>query len=120
MAENKNKVSGNLFDFKIIKRLMVFCKPYMKFFYFLVFLTLSLSLLQPLRPFITQIIIDDYVSIGDSDGLLKMIMLLLFLLVINGRNKSFVASFTPTIFSILDNSIIVSIVISTIDLPGIL
>ena len=83
MAENKNKVSGNLFDFKIIKRLMVFCKPYMKFFYFLVFLTLSLSLLQPLRPFITQIIIDDYVSIGDSDGLLKMIMLLLVLLVIN-------------------------------------
>lgn len=83
MAENKNKVSGNLFDFKIIKRLMVFCKPYMKFFYLLVFLTLSLSLLQPLRPFITQIIIDDYVSIGDSDGLLKMIMLLLVLLVIN-------------------------------------
>ena len=83
MAENKNKVSGNLFDFKIIKRLMVFCKPYMKFFYFLVFLTFSLSLLQPLRPFITQIIIDDYVSIGDSDGLLKMIMLLLVLLVIN-------------------------------------
>ena len=78
-----NKISGNLFDFKILSRLMVFCRPYMTIFYVLVILTLSLSILQPIRPYITQIIIDDYVSLGDYEGLKNMIILLLFLLIVN-------------------------------------
>lgn len=78
-----NKISGNLFDFKILSRLMVFCRPYMTTFYVLVILTLSLSILQPIRPYITQIIIDDYVSLGDYEGLKNMIILLLFLLIVN-------------------------------------
>ena len=78
-----NKISGNLFDFKILSRLMIFCTPYMSTFYVLVILTLSLSILQPIRPYITQIIIDDYVSLGDYEGLKNMIILLLFLLIVN-------------------------------------
>ena len=76
-------ISGNLFDLKILNRLFVFCKPYMGVFYALIFLTLSLSILQPIRPFITQIIIDDYVSLNDIEGLRKMIILLLVLLILN-------------------------------------
>ena len=76
-------ISGNLFDFKILNRLFIFCKPYMKVFYTLIFLTLSLSILQPIRPYITQIIIDDYVSLNDLDGLQKMVILLFVLLILN-------------------------------------
>ena len=76
-------ISGNLFDLKILKRLLVFCGPYMKVFYILIILTLSLSVLQPIRPYITQIIIDDYVSANDLIGLKKMIMLLFSLLILN-------------------------------------
>jgi ATP-binding cassette subfamily B protein len=79
---NKN-ISGNLFDLKILNRLFVFCKPYMKVFYGLIFLTLSLSILQPIRPYITQIIIDDYVSFNDIEGLKNMIILLFGLLILN-------------------------------------
>ena len=79
---NKN-ISGNLFDLKILNRLFIFCKPYMGVFYVLIFLTLSLSILQPIRPYITQIIIDDYVSLNDLDGLRNMIFLLFSLLIIN-------------------------------------
>ena len=79
---NKN-ISGNLFDLKILNRLFIFCKPYMGVFYVLIFLTLSLSILQPIRPYITQIIIDDYVSLNDLDGLRNMIFLLFGLLIIN-------------------------------------
>jgi ATP-binding cassette subfamily B protein len=79
---NKN-ISGNLFDLKILNRLFVFCKPYMKVFYGLIFLTLSLSILQPIRPYITQIIIDDYVSFNDVEGLKNMIILLFGLLILN-------------------------------------
>ncbi len=80
--KDKN-ISGNLFDLKILNRLFVFCKPYMGVFYALIFLTLSLSILQPIRPFITQIIIDDYVSLNDIEGLRKMIILLFGLLILN-------------------------------------
>ncbi len=79
---NKN-ISGNLFDLKILNRLFIFCKPYMGVFYVLIFLTLSLSILQPIRPYITQIIIDDYVSLNDLGGLRNMIFLLFGLLIIN-------------------------------------
>ena len=76
-------VSGNLFDFKILGRLMLFCRPYMSVFYILVLLTISLSILQPIRPYITQIIIDDYISVNDIKGLQFMIILLIALLVVN-------------------------------------
>ena len=76
-------ISGNLFDLKILNRLIVFCKPYIGVFYALIFLTLSLSILQPIRPFITQIIIDEYVSLNDIEGLRKMIILLFGLLILN-------------------------------------
>ena len=80
---SESNISGNLFDLKILKRLLVFCRPYMKVFYILVILTLSLSVLQPIRPYITQIIIDDYVTVNDLIGLKKMILLLFFLLILN-------------------------------------
>ena len=76
-------VSGNLFDFKILGRLMLFCRPYMSVFYILVLLTISLSILQPIRPYITQIIIDDYISVNDIKGLQYMIILLIALLAVN-------------------------------------
>ena len=76
-------VSGNLFDFKILGRLMIFCRPYMSVFYILVLLTISLSILQPIRPYITQIIIDDYISANDIKGLQFMIVLLIALLAVN-------------------------------------
>ncbi|MFL2996722.1 MAG: ABC transporter ATP-binding protein [Cytophagales bacterium] len=80
---SESNISGNLFDLKILKRLLVFCRPYMKVFYILIILTLSLSVLQPIRPYITQIIIDDYVTVNDLIGLKKMILLLFFLLILN-------------------------------------
>ena len=80
---SESNISGNLFDLKILKRLLVFCRPYMKVFYILIVLTLSLSVLQPIRPYITQIIIDDYVTVNDLIGLKKMILLLFFLLILN-------------------------------------
>ena len=79
----ENNISGNLFDIKILKRLFIFCRPYMSVFYTLIILTLSLSILQPIRPYITQIIIDDYVSMNDVKGLKSMTLLLFGLLIVN-------------------------------------
>ena len=78
-----NKIGGNLFDIKILSRLFIFCKPFITTFYLLIFLTLLLSVLGPIRPYLTQIIIDDYVLLNDLEGLKGMIFLLFFLLIIN-------------------------------------
>ena len=65
-----NKIGGNLFDLKILGRLFIFCKPFINTFYLLVFLTLLLSVLGPIRPYLTQIIIDDYVMLNDLEDVL--------------------------------------------------
>lgn len=77
----KEKTSGNIVDLKILKRLFVFAKPYQSVFYFLVFLTIALSVLGPVRPVIIQRAIDDNVAKGDYPGLVNMILILVGLLI---------------------------------------
>ena len=68
-------------DFKVLKRLFQFAKPYMKQFYFLVFLTLFLAILTPIRPVIVQKAIDEYVTAGDYQGLVFMMSILVVHLI---------------------------------------
>lgn len=78
MEKEKAKVkSGNLVDFKVLKRLFQYAKPFMKQFYLLVFLTIFLAVLTPIRPYLVQKAIDNYVPAGDYDGLVFMITLLI-------------------------------------------
>ncbi|MEM7297108.1 MAG: ABC transporter ATP-binding protein, partial [Bacteroidota bacterium] len=76
----KEKTSGNIVDLKILKRLVVFAKPYVGVFYFIIFLTIALSLLGPVRPLIIQQTIDNEVANGDYQGLVNMILILVGLL----------------------------------------
>lgn len=67
---------------KVLKQLYTFVKPYQAQFYFLVFLTIALAILAPTRPYYIQIAIDEYVAVGDVDGLLRIIYLLVGLMVV--------------------------------------
>jgi len=78
----KEKISGNVIDFSILKRLFEYAKPYKRIFVFLVILTFMVAVLGPLRPYLVSIAIDDYVTIGDYQGLLMMIGILSGLLLI--------------------------------------
>lgn len=79
---DKETASGNIVDFKVLKRLFVFARPYKGIFYFLILLTGILSIVGPLRPAIIQRTIDTNVANGDYPGLVNMILLLLGLLLI--------------------------------------
>ena len=81
---DKQSVSGNVIDYKVLKRLFIYCKPYIKQFYLLVFFTISLSILSPIRPFIVQLTIDNHVAFNDYNGMLNMIIILVILLVFQG------------------------------------
>ncbi len=79
--EKEKAISGKIVDFSILKRLFVFARPYLKQFYLLVFLTVSLAILVPIRPYLIQLTIDRNISIGDLQGLTQMILLLFGLLI---------------------------------------
>lgn len=78
MEKEQAKIkSGNVVDFKVLKRLFQYAKPYIKQFYLLVFLTIFLAILMPIRPVLVQKAIDVYVPNGDYDGLVLMITILI-------------------------------------------
>ena len=80
---DKEVVSGNVVDSKVLKRLFGFVKPYIKRFWILVVLTVLLALLAPLRPYLIQKAIDNHILVGDYSGLQMMLFLLIGLLVMN-------------------------------------
>lgn len=77
----KEKPDGKILDFKVLKRIFVFVKPYMTQFWLLVLLTIVLAILVPIRPYLIQVTIDNDVANGDFDGLIFMIGLLIVLLI---------------------------------------
>jgi ATP-binding cassette subfamily B protein len=81
LAKEKES-SGEIVDTQVLKQLYTFVKPYKRQFNFLIFLTVALAILAPTRPYFIQIAIDDYVTVGDTVGLLQIIYLLIGLLII--------------------------------------
>lgn len=79
----KEKVSsGNIIDWKVVKRILQFIQPYKGRFYFLIFLTILLGVLTPLRPLLIQYTLDAHVAVGDYWSLVYIIILILVLLVL--------------------------------------
>jgi len=87
--EKDNIQSGSIVDFKVLRRLFSFAKPYMGKFYKLVFLTFLLALLVPSRPLLIQYTIDNKVAYGDFQGLVLMIVLLVVILIIQALVQFF-------------------------------
>lgn len=80
----KEKNSGNIIDLEVLKRLYEYIKPYSRRFYILIFLTIAIGILGPVRPLLVSYAIDDHVSIGDYKGLLNITMILILLLTASG------------------------------------
>lgn len=80
---DKEVVSGNVVDSKVLKRLFEFVKPYAGRFWGLVVLTVLLAVLAPLRPYLIQLAIDNHILVGDYAGLQQMLFLLIGLLIMN-------------------------------------
>lgn len=79
----KEKVSsGNIIDWSVLRRLMRFVQPYKGRFYVVVFLTIAIGLLSPIRPMLVQYTLDKDVANGDYGGMVLMIGILLGLLVL--------------------------------------
>lgn len=71
-------------DYRLMRRLLAFLRPYRFHILGAVALTLAASALGPLRPYLTKVAIDDHIVKGDVDGLFWFVGLILFLLVLQG------------------------------------
>ena len=80
----KEQVSGKIIDFKVLKRLYEYIKPYSWQFYILIFLTIALGVLTPIRPLLVADAIDNHVAIGNYQGLLNITIILIVLLTASG------------------------------------
>ena len=80
----KEKVSGKIIDLQVLKRLYDYIKPYSLQFYLLIFLTIAIGILGPMRPLLVSMAIDNYIAVDDFGGLLTITVVLLILIVITG------------------------------------
>lgn len=68
-------------DSVLIRRLYYFLKPYRWYVLLAIVLTLSAAFLSTIRPKLTQIAVDDYISIGDFEGLFTIVLILVAALI---------------------------------------
>ncbi len=80
----KEKISGNIIDSKVIRRLYSYIKPYSGRFYILIALTIAIGIVGPIRPLLVSYAIDDHIAVGDYKGLLNIATILVVLLFASG------------------------------------
>ncbi|MCZ7609120.1 MAG: ABC transporter ATP-binding protein/permease [Ignavibacterium sp.] len=73
----EEEILGKAYDSRLMKRLLVYIKPYKKYVILAILLNIFVAAFGPLRPFLTKIAIDDYILNSNYNGL-KIIALLLF------------------------------------------
>ena len=79
----KEKVSsGNIIDFKVLKRILQFVEPYRGRFYLIIILTLLLGVLTPIRPFLIQYTLDEHVQYGNYRSMVNVMLLIFGLLLV--------------------------------------
>ncbi len=71
-------------DRKIIRRLFSYVKPYKGLLFSAILITFAGAVLGPLRPYITKIAIDDYITPGNIGGLGYISLLLLGIILLDG------------------------------------
>jgi ATP-binding cassette subfamily B protein len=74
-SENKSKSKSKAVDSTLIRRLYVFLAPYKNYVIVALLLTLFTAYLGPLRPYLTQIAVDDYIAVNNTEGLFRIILL---------------------------------------------
>jgi ATP-binding cassette subfamily B protein len=82
--DNENQRDTPGLDRRLLQRIGQYLRPYAGWVTIALILTLGASLLGPLRPYLVQKAIDNYIVLGDLDGLERIILFLVLALVGEG------------------------------------
>jgi ATP-binding cassette subfamily B protein len=80
--EKEHTKKGKIFDLQVLRRLYSFTSPYRLTFYAVVSLTIFLALLGPIRPYLVQYSVDNYMNEGQEGFLLEMTIWMIALLAL--------------------------------------
>jgi ATP-binding cassette subfamily B protein len=89
-----SKISGKAFDLNLLKKVLQYSKPYKRIFILTILSTILLAILSPLRPWLIQYTIDNYVAIPNPNQLLKMVLLMIIILIIESLVQFFNTYYT--------------------------
>ena len=73
-------VSGNAVDFRLVGRILSYARPHRTYFFWSIFLTISLALVSPLRPYLVEYTLDHDILQGNYTGLVQMTALMFIIL----------------------------------------
>ncbi len=77
-----SKITGDVININLLKRIFQYVKPYRHIFIYSVILTILLALVAPVRPFLIKYTLDNNILKGDYRGLLNMTIIMIILLVL--------------------------------------
>ena len=77
-----SKVTGDAFNFSLLKRVMAYVRPYRAIFLWSVLLTILLAAIAPVRPMLVGFTLDQHILKGNYQGLLNITILMLVLLAL--------------------------------------
>ena len=80
--EKEQVSSGNIIDWRIVKRILQFVQPYKGRFYAVVVFTILLGVLGPLRPWLIQYTLDHDVANGNYRNMVNIMLIILGLIII--------------------------------------
>jgi ATP-binding cassette subfamily B protein len=80
---------SDIYDSKVIRRILRLAMPYKSVFGITLVLTFALAFISPVRPWLIQKTLDDYIIALDSDGLNRMILFLVLILIIETAMQFF-------------------------------
>lgn len=77
-----SKITGDVINLNLLKRVFQYVKPYKNIFIYSVALTILLAVVAPVRPFLIKYTLDEHILKGDYQGLLNMTIIMIVLLVL--------------------------------------
>lgn len=80
--EQQQNINGSVFDWPLLKRIIGLARPYRKHFAVASVLAISIAIISPLRPYLIQYTVDNYVLQVNSQGLFNMGIVLVAMLVL--------------------------------------
>ncbi|RZL05607.1 MAG: ABC transporter ATP-binding protein, partial [Pedobacter sp.] len=77
-----SQVTGQAFNYSLLKRVLVYIRPYRTVFIWAMVLTVLLALISLVRPILIGYTLDNYIFKNDYSGLVNMTFVMLFSLVL--------------------------------------
>jgi len=89
-----SEVTGKAIDFRLLKRVLKYSRPYRKVFIFTGIITIVLAFLAPYRIILIQKGLDEFVKRGDSNGLQNLMYLTMCVVLLHAIIQFFQSYFT--------------------------